>query len=170
MKTYVLTQMYQAPYVVATGRPNKPQQIMTKTFKTGQMVKGELKHANNKPAFVLVAGTLVLPLSVLKEVTTKEVISDASGATQSEEQTTQASGQTQAKVPNKKLRYIDAVVIGGLVGLGGVYLAEKQGWLEKTEDNKNRMYGALIGAIAGAYIVFRQENQVTVKAPQIKTN
>ena len=169
MKTYVLTQMYQAPYVVATGRPNNPQQIRTKTFKTGQMVKGELKHANNKPAFVLVAGTLVLPLSVLKEVTTKEVISDASGATQSEEQVTAASSNT-VKVANTKLRYIDSVVIGGLIGLGGVFLAEKQGWLEKTEDNKNRMYGALIGAIAGAYIVFRQQNQVTVKAPQLKTN
>jgi len=163
MKAYILTQPYKAPYVVATGIPSNPQRIMMKSFRSGEMVKGELKHANNKPAFVLVGGTLVLPLSVLKEVTTKEIISDASGSTtESSEQPTDSV----KKVPTKKLRYIDAILIGGVLGFGAVYLAEKQGWIT-SPDNKNKMYGVLGGAVLGAYLVFRQENTIPVKP---KTN
>jgi hypothetical protein len=163
MKAYILTQPYKAPYVVATGIPSNPQRIMMKSFRSGEMVKGELKHANNKPAFVLVGGTLVLPLSVLKEVTTKEIISDASGSTtESSEQPTDSV----KKVPTKKLRYIDAILIGGVLGFGAVYLAEKQGWIT-SPDNKNKMYGVLGGAVLGAYLVFRQENTMSVKP---KTN
>lgn len=162
MKAYILTQPYKAPYVVATGIPSNPQRIMMKSFRSGEMVKGELKHANNKPAFVLVGGTLVLPLSVLKEVTTKEIISDASGSTQTSDQPTDSV----KKVPTKKLRYIDAILIGGVLGLGAVYLAEKQGWIT-SPDNKNKMYGVLGGAVLGAYLVFRNENTIPVKP---KTN
>jgi uncharacterized membrane protein YraQ (UPF0718 family) len=162
MKAYILTQPYKAPYVVATGIPSNPQRIMMKSFRSGEMVKGELKHANNKPAFVLVGGTLVLPLSVLKEVTTKEVVSEASGTTETSDQPTDSV----KKVPTKKLRYIDAILIGGVLGFGAVYLAEKQGWIT-SPDNKNKMYGVLGGAVLGAYLVFRQENTIPVKP---KTN
>ena len=161
MKSYVLTQNYKAPYVVATGIPSNPQRIMMKAFRSGEIIKGELKHANNKPSFVLVAGTLVLPLSVLKEVTTKEVVSDASGET-----TDTPKEETITRKPNKKLRYIDAILIGGVLGFGAVYLAEKQGWIT-SPDNKNKMYGVIGGALVGAYLVFRQENSVPVKT---KTN
>lgn len=162
MKAYILTQPYKAPYVVATGIPSNPQRIMMKSFRSGEMVKGELKHANNKPAFVLVGGALVLPLSVLKEVTTKEVVSEASGTTETSDQPTDSV----KKVPTKKLRYIDAILIGGVLGFGAVYLAEKQGWIT-SPDNKNKMYGVLGGAVLGAYLVFRQENTIPVKP---KTN
>lgn len=157
MKSYILTQPYKAPYVVATGIPSNPQRIMMKSFRSGEIVKGELKHANNKPSFVLVAGTLVLPLSVLKEVTTKEVVSEASGETN---QTPKEESIT--RKPNKRLRYIDAILVGGVLGFGAVYLAEKQGWIT-IADNKNKMYGIIGGALAGAYLVFRQENSLTVK-------
>jgi hypothetical protein len=163
MKAYILTQPYKAPYVVATGIPSNPQRIMMKSFRSGEMVKGELKHANNKPAFVLVGGTLVLPLSVLKEVTTKEVVSEASGSTT---ETSDQPTDSVKKVPTKKLRYIDAILIGGVLGFGAVYLAEKQGWIT-SPDNKNKMYGVLGGAVLGAYLVFRQENTIPVKP---KTN
>ena len=160
MKTYILTQNYRAPYVVATGVPHKPQAIKMKSFRAGETVRGELKHANNKPAFVLVAGALVLPLSVVRELTTKEVVSEASGESA---QNDSEKPQTIKMVPNKKLRYIDAILIGGILGFGSVYLAEKQGWLT-SPDNKNKMYGALLGAALGAYTVFRKENQTKVKA------
>ena len=164
MKSYVLVQNYKAPYVVATGHPRKPQAVMAKMFKKGDIVKGELKHANNQPAFVLVNGTLVLPLSVVKEVTAKEVgASDFSGETKTDE----TSSETKM-VPNKKLKYLDSILIGGALGFGVMYLAETQGWLpEGTDVKKFRMYGALGGALIGAYIVFRNENKVAVKT---KTN
>lgn len=163
MKSYVLIQNYRSPYVIATGHPRNPQAVMFKNFKKGDIVKGELKHANNKPAFVLVKGTLVLPLSVVKEVTAKDVEnSDFSGESKSEEST------EKKLVPNKKLKYIDSIVIGGIVGFGAVYLAETQSWLPEGADSKKfRMYGAVAGALIGAYLVFRNDNKVEVKT---KTN
>lgn len=168
MKAYILTQPYKAPYVVATGIPSNPQRIMMKSFRSGEMVKGELKHANNKPAFVLVGGTLVLPLSVLKEVTTKEIISEVSGSSTETSETTEQPTDSVKKVPTKKLRYIDAILIGGVLGFGAVYLAEKQGWIT-SPDNKNKMYGVIGGAVLGAYLVFRNENTIPVKTKP-KTN
>ena len=166
MKSYVLTQNYKAPYVIATGHPRNPQSVMMKSFRNGEIVKGELKHANNKPAFILVAGTLVLPLSVVKEVTTKEVISNATGANNANNTATEVASTE--KIPNKKLKYIDSVLIGTVLGFGAIYLAENQGWLPEGSDiKKYRMYGALGGALIGAYFVFRQENTITVKT---KTN
>ena len=163
MKSYVLIQDYRAPYVVATGHPRNPQSVMFKSFKRGDIIKGELKHSNNQPAFVLVAGTLVVPLSVIKEVTTKEISSGASGESTNTEATTEVK-----KVPNKKLRYVDAVVIGGVIGFGAMILAEKQGWLPEGSDmNKMKLYGVIGGIAAGAYLVFRNENKVAVKP---KTN
>jgi hypothetical protein len=71
-------------------------------------------------------------------------------------------------VPNKKLKYLDSILIGGALGFGAMYLAETQGWLpEGTDVKKFRMYGALGGALIGAYIVFRNDNKVAVKT---KTN
>lgn len=158
MKTYILTQNYKSPYVVSTGNPRNPQAVKMKGFKKGEIIRGELKHANNKPAFVLVAGTLVVPLSVVKELTTKEIVSDASGdAEKSSVEVTSPS----VTVANKKLQYVDAILIGGVLGFGAVFLAEKQGWLT-SPDKKNQMYGALGGALIGAYLVFRKANQVVV--------
>jgi hypothetical protein len=57
-----------------------------------------------------------------------------------------------ADVKNKK--YIDGILIGAVVGLGGVILAEKQGWIVNV-DKKNKIYGAIAGAILGGYYIYR---------------
>lgn len=165
LSTYVLTQNYRAPFVRITNNPRMPQQICYKNFKAGDMIKGELKHANNKPAFVLVQGTLVFPLSVIKAVVTKEVISDASGETKKEE----AKGPVSNIIPvakTPKIKYLDAAIIGGLIGLGAVYFAEKKGYLQVV-DKKNKIYGAAIGALAGFYLIYRK-TQNKISKPQTK--
>ena len=158
LKSYQLTQNFRSPYVVATGLPHKPQQIRFKTFKKGDVIKGELKHANNEPAFVLVAGTLVVPVGMIKEVVTKEISSNAEG--DKKEETTETKPKENKIVVKKtaNIKYIDALLIGAVVGVGGVYIAEKQNWITSL-DNKNKIYGAVGGALLGLYIVYRMKNK-----------
>ena len=56
LKSYIMTSDVKAPYVTATGLAHNPSEIRLKKYRRGQIVKGELKHANNKPAFLLVDG------------------------------------------------------------------------------------------------------------------
>jgi len=150
-KSYIFTRDYKSPMVVATGMAHNPQAVKFKKFQKGEIVRGELKHANNKPAFLLVNGVCVVPLDIVKELVTKEVVSNASG------------GSTEPKVKkvkvatNPKVRYADAMILGAIVGIVGVYVAEKQGWIAEP-DRKYKLYGALGGAALAAYVVYRTNN------------
>ena len=164
LKSYLITHDVKSPYIVATGLPHNPQKVCLKLFRKGQIVKGELKHANNKPAFLLVNGVCVIGLDVVKELVTKEISSNANGL----------SNPTPTKVidktiglsknnSNPKVRYIDAMIVGALLGVGGVFLAEKQGWIGET-DKKYKLYGAIGGALVGYYFMYRKNTQ----KPKIK--
>jgi hypothetical protein len=150
LETFIVTANTKAPYVRATGMPHRPQAVEFKQFRRGDMIKGELKHANNQPAFVLVAGCLVVPLSVLKKVVTKEISSNADGSQEKPKEKT-------IKSVAVKATYIDGVLMGAVAGAVITYLCEKQGWIVAPAEggNKNKLYGALFGAVAGAYIVYK---------------
>jgi hypothetical protein len=69
-----------------------------------------------------------------------------------------ASTQAKKTVPsNPKVRYIDAMLLGAVVGLVAVIVAEKQGWIAEP-DSKYKWYGAGLGASAAGYIVYRTSN------------
>jgi uncharacterized membrane protein YeaQ/YmgE (transglycosylase-associated protein family) len=61
---------------------------------------------------------------------------------------------------------MDAIIIGGIAGLGGIYLAGKQGWIAEI-DKKHYLYGGLVGAVLGAYLVYRFTPSKT--APKVST-
>ena len=87
---------------------------------------------------------------MVRELTTKSIVSNADGEDVNvPEKKTKIVANT-----DPKMKYLDAIVIGALVGAGGAYLAEKQG-LIATVDKKNKIYGALIGAGAGLYLAYR---------------
>lgn len=167
LKSYVLTQDFATPYVIATGMPHNPQQIKVKKFKKGDIVKGELKHANNQPAFILVKGTLVLPLEVVKELVTKAIIDNDTPPVPIED--LQSSDKSDVVVPTKKssmlplksanpkINYIDSFLIGGIVGLGAMYLVKRQNWIEEF-NNKYYLYAGITGGLLGAYIVYRTKS------------
>lgn len=151
-KSYIFTRDYKSPMVVGTGLAHNPTAIKFKKFQKGQIARGELKHANNKPAFLLVNGVCVVPLDIVKELVTKEVVSNAVGTASDEPKV------KKVKVPtNPKVKYGDAVILGAIVGVIGVYIAEKQGWIAEP-DRKYKLYGALAGAALAAYVVYRANN------------
>lgn len=159
IKSYIVTQPFETPYVRVTGMAHNPQQLKFKKFRKGEIVRGELKHANNEPAFVLLEGVLVAPLNVLKELVTKEIVSGADGSE------TMKKLQKTVVSPNSKIQYIDATIVGGAIGAGGAYFAEKKGWLPTT-DKMNKVYGALIGVVLFGYLLYRYK---TNKATKPKT-
>ena len=154
-KSYIITHDFKAPYVRITGMPHKPQEIKFKPFRKGDIIRGELKHSNNKPAFILVGGGCIVPLDVVRELVTKSVGSNFDAQPSSSTATTE---KKKIEVPtNPKVRYADAMVLGAVIGIIGVYLAEKQGFISEP-DSKYKLYGAIGGALAGAYIVYRTSN------------
>lgn len=157
-KSYVLTRNFSGPYVVQTGQPHRPTQIKLKKFTAGQIINGELKHANGRPAFVLVYGVIPVPLVVLKAVVTKEITQTTSNADGGGSQTVKKVDV----ITNPKVKYIDAGLIGAIVGLGAVLYAEKKTWIA-TPTKENKIAGAVIGAAIGAYITYRLRNKKDVK-------
>jgi len=154
-KTYIFTHDCKAPYVEITGKPHMPQEIKFLKFRRGDQVKGELKHANNKPAFILGPKNAIIPMDCVKELVTKAVVGDIPTMASS---SFDGPAQQKKSIPtNPKVRYIDAMLLGGAVGLVGVVVAEKQGWIAEP-DSKYKWYGALVGAAAAAYIVYRTSN------------
>lgn len=153
---FVATQDFVTPYVVATGMPHKPTKICKKKFRRGDIITGEIKTANGKPSFVLYKGVMVIPLSMVRQVITREIaFSKVDGDVKKDNppvKITPVKNNTQ-----KKINYIDSAMIGAVVGFAGAMLAEKQGWIQQA-DGKNRIYGAVLGGLLGWYIVYRKNN------------
>jgi hypothetical protein len=151
-KTYIITKDVKVPIVVNSGQAHRPAQIRYKTYRKGEMVQGELKHSNNKPAFVLVGSMGVVPLNCVQEVTSVPITSNASG-----EATNTTPPKESEVVKEPKVQYGDAMIIGALVGFVGVFMAQKYGYLNE-EDKKLRLYGAIGGGLLGMYWVYRNKN------------
>lgn len=160
LKSYVITKSCRSPIVRATGHGARPQQIQFKTFRKGDIVKGELKHANNQPAFVLINGVCVVDLSCVKELVTKEIVTGADGKTKVQDQTITAPPKTKDAMP--KVKIADAVIIGAIIGAIGVFIAEKKGIIAEPE-NRNKILGAVGGAIIFGYIAYRIKNKSNIK-------
>jgi len=153
-KSYVLIQDFKAPYVIATGMAHKPSKIMVKKYTKGEIINGELKNANGRPSFVLVSGVIPVPVTMLHEVITKEIVSDASGQKRISANPNATSNVVTVKKQNT--RFLDAAIVGAILGFGLIYLAEKKGWI-KVEEKKNKMYGAIGGAVLAMYIIYRKK-------------
>jgi len=162
LKSYVITNDVKSPVVRVTGDPRNPQQVTFKQFRKGDIVNGELKHANNKPAFLLIKGVCVVPLDCIKELLTKEVVSHADGETKVKSPILDGIPKKGTTNSNAKVKYVDALLIGGIVGFAGVWIAEKQGWIE-GERKKNKLIGAVAGSLLAAYLVYRSKTEKPAK-------
>jgi hypothetical protein len=154
---FVVTKDFKSPYAVATGIPHKPTALKTAKFNKGQIIKGELKKDGmGKGAFVMFKNTIVVPIDCVKQVVTKDVdMSNVTGNPRANSNTNVISfDKTPSKKDDKKKQYADAIIIGAILGFVGVYYAEKQGYIQAPEQ-KNRIIGAVVGGLAGAYLVYR---------------
>jgi hypothetical protein len=163
-KSYIVTKKFDAPYVVGTGMAHRPTRVQKRTFRKGQVItNGVMQYTNGQPAFLLVHGVMPIPLECIKEVVAKDVVS-SSFEGQSAPKTKEPKKIKSPLPPssNPKVKYIDALLIGGLVGLVGVHLAQKKGYLP-CQDPKCKLYGALAGGLIAWYVVYRQSTNVPAK-------
>jgi hypothetical protein len=151
-KNYIITHDFKSPYVMATGIPHNPNKILFRRYKKGQIVTGVLIEANGKPAYVLSEGYFTIPLSNIKEMVTKDVSYSVEG------DKSKKADPILPKVNNPKLKYMDAVIIGGIVGAVVVFIAQKRNWIAE-QDHMYKAYGAGIGAALGLYVVYRKNNK-----------
>jgi hypothetical protein len=153
---FVATTDFASPYVIATGMPHKPTQIKKKQFRKGEIITGEIKTVKGKPSFVLHKGVMVIPLTCVRQVITKEIDTKSSFAGQKTVE--KANPKVQVSVPSlsvdKKKKIMDGAIFGAILGFAGTILAEKKGWIT-GDDKKNRLYGAAIGAFIGGYYIYR---------------
>ena len=157
-KSYIITKDLKSPVVVNSQTAHKPAQIRFKNFRKGQIVQGELKHAGNQPAFVLVGRMCVVPLECVKELQGKDIQSSGfAGADMDKLKTDQ---QKPLKIENPRIKYLDAIIIGGLSGFLAVHLGQKHGYITPHEENdkKYKMYGAIGGAVVGLYLTYRYQS------------
>lgn len=158
MKHYIVIKEVDVPVVVRGSVNNMPPLIKTIRLKKNQIIKGELKHANNEPAIVLMGKRVPVPIECLQEVKSVPITGKD---TQPTTAYSNASGDEQqppktitTKPTKPVMRYADGALLGGLAGLLGVYLAQKKGLI--SEENGNyRIYGALAGATLGVYAIWR---------------
>ena len=167
---FLVKKDFKTPYIIATGQPHRPTEVKVKLFKKGQIVSGEIQKTNGKASYVLHKGSMVIPLSCIDKVVTQKItnqieVSSAEGdtkqATSTGKITIDPKGKgipvTTASSDEKKKKYLDAIIVGAVIGVVGVFYAEKKAWLPNVEQ-KNKIIGGLVGALAGAYLVYRFSN------------
>ncbi|MES2287565.1 MAG: hypothetical protein V4547_17860 [Bacteroidota bacterium] len=152
---YLIYKTVKSPAVVNTNLPHKPTAVRWHIFKAGTRVKGKLMPTAEAPKFLLVGGQFVVPLEAIKEIVVQDVTSSADGKT---------SGKVSAKLEkavkggNAKIKYLDAGILGAVLGAAAVYLAEKKQWI-KMPEKKNTYIGLAIGAGLAMYVVYRIRNK-----------
>jgi hypothetical protein len=158
-QTYIVTRDFKTPEVYNTGSSYQSAQIGFKKFTKGQIISGELKHSGGKPAFVLVDRMTVVPLGNIKKMVTVNVVDRKSSASGSTERHRMPKDYLKkSKIP--KIRYMDAILLGAVVGGVGFWFAEKKE-LINVDNPKAKLYAAVGGAALAFYIVYRhQQNKI----------
>lgn len=151
--SFIVTKAVATPYVINTNQAHNPRVIKYKKFKPGDMVTGTIQlNKAGKPDFILVAKTLVIPISAVKELVTQEVVTSNADGKDSDKKIKEF-----VKSGNPKTKYIDAGIVGAFIGFGLVWIAEKKQWIS-VPDKKNKLIGAALGSAAFMYLVYRIRN------------
>ncbi len=164
-KRFIVTQGFKSPYMLITGQAHRPHKIEYKSFRKGETIIGKVHYRGGKPAFVMIDETLVVPLNVIKEVLTKDVVSNATGDN-SEVKKEEKITVNSTKISKQK--YVLAAIGGALIGFGVNIYAQKKGWLVPNE--KNKFIAMAIGGASAAYLLYLCTPSPKVKDTVIKQN
>lgn len=168
MANYVITKDCKFPRVIATGNPHTPTKVIPIAMKKGQIVTGGeiIKDAKGRPLQLFVKPDIMIPLVYVKEVITRDINGGLVDDKSTSNFVTSQPAPTTTKVgviTNKKTKYIDGAILGGLIGIGLGYMAEKKSWLGENADPNNKWYIAGIGVLAGLYLSYRLNSKEVVK-------
>ena len=158
LQTYIVTKPFETPEVYNTGSSHQKAQIGFKRFRKGEIIRGELKLAQGKPAFVLLGRMTIIPLTNIKKLVTKSVVREGSPFSGADGVKRAADPDYIKKYTQKskvtKIKYLDAVLVGGVLGGLGFWFAEKKGLIPSTNP-KNKLYAAAAGSALCFYAIYR---------------
>ncbi len=164
MSKFLVVKDFKTPVVYSGGaHPKMQSEVKYIGFKKGAIIDGKVKlKANGETDYILHKGSVVVPIAAVKELTLKEVVSNVSG-----EDAPLPIEKRIIPESKSKVRYIDSAIIGGIVGLGIVWVAEKKGWLVEQEESKiphqNKLIGIAVGALLGFYYTHRKNIKTGIK-------
>lgn len=164
MAKFLVVKDFKTPVVYSGGaHPKMQSEVKYIGFKKGAIIDGKVKlKANGETDYILHKGSVVVPIAAVKELTLKEVVSNANG-----EDAPLPIEKRIIPESKSKVRYIDSAIIGGVVGLGIVWVAEKKGWLVEQEESKiphqNKLIGIAVGALLGFYYTHRKNIKTGIK-------
>jgi len=164
MAKFLVIKDFKTPVVYSGGaHPKMQSEVKYIGFKKGAIIDGKVKlKANGETDYILHKGSVVVPIAAVKELTLKEVVSNVSG-----EDAPLPIEKRIIPESKSKVRYIDSAIIGGIVGLGIVWVAEKKGWLVEQEESKiphqNKLIGIAVGALLGFYYTHRKNIKTGIK-------
>jgi len=164
MAKFLVVKDFKTPVVYSGGaHPKMQSEVKYIGFKKGAIIDGKVKlKANGETDYILHKGSVVVPIAAVKELTLKEVISNANG-----EDAPLPIEKRIIPESKSKVRYIDSAIIGGVIGLGIVWIADKKGWLVEQEESKiphqNKLIGIAVGALLGFYYTHRKNIKTGIK-------
>jgi len=164
MAKFLIIKDFKTPVVYSGGaHPKMQSEVKYIGFKKGAIIDGKIKlKANGETDYILHKNSVVIPIAAVKELTLKEVVSNVNG-----EETPMPIEKRIIPESKSKVKYIDSAILGGLIGLGIVWIAEKKGWLVEQEDSKiphqNKLIGISVGALLGAYYTYRKNIKTGIR-------
>lgn len=163
MGKYIVIRDFKSPVAFSGGsHPAIGTQVRAMNFKKGQVIDGVLKtKTDGSPDYIIHRKCVVVPIAAVKELVTKEVLSNAEGSDSPKEKKVITESTS-------KIKYIDHAIIGGAIGFVVTWILEKRGIIpadnpENKVPHQNKLIGLVIGAAAGAYYTYKKNVKTGIK-------
>lgn len=164
MGKYIVTRDFTSPVAFSGGsHPMMGAQVKQMKFKRGQVIDGVLKtKSDGSPDFIIHKRCVIVPVAAVKELVTKEVLSNAEGGSDAPKEKKVITEST------SKIKYIDSAIIGGAIGFALTYVLEKRGIIpadnpENKIPHQNKLIGLAVGAAAGVYYTYKKNIKTGIK-------
>lgn len=169
MGKYIVIRDFKSPVAFSgSSHPALGTQVRAMNFKKGQVIDGVLKtKSDGSPDYIIHRKCVVVPVAAVKELVTKEVLSNAEGSDAPKEKKVITESTS-------KIKYIDSAIIGGAIGFVAAWFLEKRGIIpadnpENKVPHQNKLIGLAIGAAAGVYYTYKKNVKTGIKIVKDKT-
>jgi hypothetical protein len=170
MGKYIVIRDFKSPVAFSgSSHPALGTQVRQMNFKKGQVIDGVLKtKEDGSPAFIIHRKCVIVPIAAVKELVSKEILSNAEGSSDAPKEKKVITEST------SKIKYIDSAIIGGAIGFALTWFLEKRGIIpadnpENKVPHQNKLIGLAIGAAAGAYYTYKKNVKTGIKIVKDKS-
>jgi hypothetical protein len=153
LSTFKFKTNYKAPRVIYTNHIKQPQTVQYKAYKKGQEIVGEIKKTEGtSESFVVADGGFIIPMNVLESNDFASKVKQQNNF--NGEDSLKMNPKNMSSLKQNAVDYSKSFVVGGLIGLCGVFFAETKGWIAEPRT-RNKVIGIVLGATLLSYATFK---------------